>query len=211
MRDVPKCDLFYRLKAFHTAQLYASKMIKRIMPTIPDAQTKDTLKQAQGSAYSDALDYLATIVDYSSSTTVDDYIITLAAEESEGMYYKSENSDEISWHPPAKDKNQHLEIVVQDKDDKRFIPELDITAELFDDQQNSLGVKSCPFLWHPYIFHYGSMWHLADEGTYSVKVLIKRPEFGRHDEVLGKRYLHDVAVTFDNIQLSPSREAHGPE
>jgi hypothetical protein len=29
--------------------------------------------------------------------------------------------------------------------------------------------------------------------------------------VLGKRYLHDVAVTFDNIQLSPSREAHGPE
>jgi hypothetical protein len=204
-------NLFYRLKAIHIAQLNMTKIIRRIMANIPDAQTKDTLKQAQGNAYTDALNYLAKIVDYSDSTIIDDYIITLAAEESEGMYYESEDSDKITWHTPDKDQNQHIEIVVQDKDDKRFLPELEITAEVIDGEQNSMGVKSCPFLWHPYIFHYGSMWNLSGKGTYSVKLTIKRPKFGRHDEVFGKRYLRDVAVTFDNVQITPSREAHGAE
>lgn len=181
------------------------------MADIPDAATKDKLKQAQGSAYSDSLNYLGTIVDYHDSTEVDNYIITLAAEESEGMYYAGGDSDEITWHAPDKQLNQHLEIAVQDKDDKRFIPQLDITAELFDDEQQSLGSKPCPFLWHPYIFHYGSMWDIPGEGTYSVTVTIKRPNFGRHDEVLGKRYLEDAQVTFENVKLSPSREPNGPE
>lgn len=181
------------------------------MPNIPDAQTKDKLKQAQGQSYTDALNYLASIVDFSDSKSVDDYIITLAAEESEGLYFDVDNSGTISWQAPAKDQNQHIEIVVQDKDDHRFIPQLEITAELFDANGTSLGAKACPFLWHPYIFHYGSMWHIPAKGSYSVEITIKKPAFGRHDEVLGKRYLSDVTIRFDGVSLSPSREVDGPE
>ena len=108
------------------------------MVSIPDEKAKKKLKIAQGNAFSDSLNYLSEIVEYSESSETDDYIVTLAAEEAEGLYYFSDkDSGSLSWHPPGKDANQHLEVVVQDKDDKRFLPNLEIQVELFDETGSS--------------------------------------------------------------------------
>lgn len=181
------------------------------MTHIPDEETKETLKKSQGDAYADALEYLSGIVDYSDSKFAGDYKITLAAEEAEGLYFDADGSGKISWQPPTDEQNQHIEIVVQDKDDHRFIPSLVITAEVFDERGESLGIEPCPFLWHPYIFHYGSMWTLPSDGKYTVIITIKKPVFGRHDEILGKRYLNDEVVTFEGVELNLDRETSGPE
>ncbi|WP_423818433.1 hypothetical protein V5739_12500 [Salinimicrobium sp. TIG7-5_MAKvit] len=58
---------------------------------------------------------------------VDDYIISLASEEAEGTYQLQDGK--LKWNTPEEGFNTHLEIVVRDKHDKRFIPGLKIRGK----------------------------------------------------------------------------------
>ncbi|MGB7786610.1 MAG: iron transporter [Salinimicrobium sp.] len=174
---------------------------------IKDNEKKKKLAEDQGKAYSAALDYMKSI-DNHAEKEVDDYIISLASEEAEGTYQLQ--GGELKWNTPEKDKNTHLEIVVRDKKDKRFIPGLDIKGKVFDDKDNLIIDTDFPFLWHPFLLHYGAFFKIPKSGKYRVQVEIPAPKFHRHDEIKGKRYGKDVKVDIE-IEMETGREPHGPE
>ncbi len=174
---------------------------------IKDKEKKKKLAEDQGKAYSAALDYMKSI-DNHAEKEVDDYIISLASEEAEGTYQLQ--GGELQWNTPEKDKNTHLEIVVRDKKDKRFIPGLKIKGKVYDDQDNLIIDTDFPFLWHPFLLHYGAFFKIPKSGKYRVQVEIPAPTFHRHDEIKGKRYEKDVKVDIE-IEMETGREPHGPE
>ena len=59
-----------------------------------------------------------------------------------------------------------------------------------------------PFIWHPWVYHYGRNWRVAEEGDYTLEISIKAPSFPRHDKKNGQRYADDVDVTFNNVKIS---------
>ena len=174
---------------------------------IEDNEKKKKLAENQGKAYSDALDYMKSI-DNHAEKEVDDYIISLASEEAEGTYQLE--GDKLKWNTPKEGYNTHLEIVVRDKKDKRFIPGLEIKGKVYDEDKNVIIDTDFPFLWHPFLLHYGAFFKIPKSGTYTVEVSIPAPKFHRHDEIKGKRYEKDVKVEIE-IEMETGREPHGPE
>lgn len=174
---------------------------------IEDNARKIELAEKQGKAFSEALDYMKNM-DNHAEKTVDDYIISLASEEAEGTYQLK--NGKLEWHVPKKEFNTHLEIVVRDKKDQRFIPGLNIKAKVFNEKDELVVEKDCPFLWHPFLYHYGAMFEIPKEGKYTVEVSFPAPEFHRHDEIKGKRYEKGVQIRIP-IEMETGREPHGPE
>lgn len=174
---------------------------------IEDNEKKIALAENQGKAFSEALDYMKNM-DNHAEKTVEDYIISLASEEAEGTYQLK--NGKLEWQVPKEEFNTHLEIVVRDKKDKRFIPGLKIKARVFDENEKLVVEKECPFFWHPFLYHYGVMLEIPKEGKYTVEVSFPAPDFHRHDEIKGKRFEKGVQVKIP-IEMETGREPHGPE
>ncbi|CAN5160700.1 hypothetical protein BH11PAT1_BH11PAT1_5710 [soil metagenome] len=170
---------------------------------------KKKLADNQGQTYQVALEKMKED-DVHASKEVDDYIVSLACEDAEGMYMY-DDLGKLSWMIPHQGENQHVEIVVQDKDDLRFLPGLEVSCKLIDEEDTVVADLKIPFIWHPFLFHYGINCIIPKAGKYRAEVFIKKPEFHRHDEEVGKRFEHDVTVTLGPVTLTPGRKEHGAE
>ena len=136
---------------------------------------------------------------------IDDYIVTVAFEGAEGMY-RVEKDGEIGWVKPGKFGAMHAQIIIQDRDDKRFVPNLDVSVRIFDNEGTVISEEEAPFMWHPFVFHYGLETVLPDEGEYIIEVKINTPTFPRHTKNHGKRYQTTVTARLDPIKVVPPTE-----
>lgn len=115
----------------------------------------------------------------------------------------------------AENANVHLEVAVADAADGRFVPQLTVRVEVARDGRAVLSAE-LPFLWHPFLHHYGGNASVPDEGPYDVAVEVSRPHFMRHDPVNGRRYGEPVRARFDGVRFetgrkpSPQAEPRGP-
>jgi len=174
----------------------------------PAEQKQERLAHAQGDAYQASYDMLMS-EDPHSEMTVGDYLVTASFEPAEGMYVPE--GDDLKWHTPDAGQNQHAEVIVRDAEDKRFLPELDVRMQLSDEHGDVVADVAVPFIWHPFVLHYGVDVTIPAEGRYVPRVFIKAPRFRRHDEVRGRRYVSDVDVRLAPVHLKPGVKAHGPE
>jgi hypothetical protein len=162
-------------------------------------QNQLELAQAQGEAYLKALEHMAYKEAHAGGEKrVGDYVIAYAVEYAEGMYCRE--GDRLIWMEPD-GKNAHIEISVRDAADNRFIPGLIVTVAVKDRGGNLIGNHQQPFIWHPWLYHYGLNWKLPGTGEYSLHVYMKAPDFMRHDKMNGKRYLEDASVVFEYVQI----------
>ena len=175
---------------------------------IKDNKEKIELAENQGKALNAAADYMKGMDTYVEKE-VDDYIITVVSEEAEGTYQFK--NGELQWHVPPENFNTHMEILVRDKHDKRFLPGLKITGKVFSEQGELVEEKEFPFFWHPFLNHYGANFHIPEAGEYMVEVSFPAPQFPRHGEVKGKRFQNDVNIKLGPLSLEAGRKPHGPE
>jgi uncharacterized protein involved in high-affinity Fe2+ transport len=172
--------------------------------------------RAEGDAYGRAL----RAMDEESGATLQragQYVVAFVQEEAEGMYALEDGG--LVWREAPKAANAHLEIAVADAADGRFVPGLDVTLALVEesDGERELFVTEMPFLWHPFLYHYGRNVRVPGEGPYTVRVRIEPPRFMRHDPVNGKRYAQPVDVVFAHQRFelgrkpSPDAEPRGSD
>lgn len=178
-----------------------------VPPTeVTDEASQQGLKLAKeaGDAYQRMVEYFVSNVATSGGKRrVGDYLVAVAAEEAEPLWHLLDGKLELK--EPFQDANAHLEVVVADAADGRFIPELHVNVTLLKDG-DEVGTYHLPFLWHPTMYHYGHSVHVPAAGTYTMRVAIAAPLFGRHDKTNGKRFGEPVAVDFDGIRIEPGRK-----
>lgn len=162
------------------------------------------LAERAGDVYRETVEYFVeNVAETGGSTEVDDYFLGFAQEEAEGVY-SLESDGELAWNVPD-DENCHVEVVVADRADGRFVPELDVTATL----EDGAGFETefaVPFLWHPSMFHYGQNVEVPGDGTYDLTVTVAAPTFMRHDEENGDRYVENVEVTFEDVEIETGQD-----
>jgi uncharacterized protein involved in high-affinity Fe2+ transport len=182
----------------------------RTAPSDPPMKSSDEATEAQlamareqGRAYVKALEHMVEdVADGGGSAPAGQYVVGFAHEEAEGMYRRE--GDELVWQEP--DGNIHLEVSVRDAGDDRFVPGLTVFLTLLDENGDEVGTEEMPFLWHPWLYHYGKNWTIPGDGTYTLKVRIEAPSFMRHDEKNGKRYADEVVVEFADVELETGVE-----
>lgn len=172
-----------------------------------DEATKRGLQLANeaGAAYRRQVEhFIAEVAGWGAQQRAGEYVVGLAVEEAEPLYHLV--GGELQLHEPFSDCNAHLEVVVMDAADGRFVPELDVHVHLWTEDGQDCGVVPLPFLWHPTMYHYGANVHLANGGGYRARVTIETPRFPRHDRVNGRRYIQPVATEFRGARVSPGRK-----
>ncbi|MEJ2502598.1 MAG: iron transporter [Gemmatimonadota bacterium] len=168
-----------------------------------DTMTAPKRPPMKGRTYVKALQHMVhDVADGGGEARAGEYVIGYAHEEAEGMYRRSDGA--LEWQEP--DGNIHLEISVRDQGDDRFVPGLDVTLTLLDDAGREVGAETMPFLWHPWLYHYGRNWTIPGDGRYTLRVRIEPPEFMRHDERNGERYAETVEVEFEGVELKTGVE-----
>lgn len=122
-----------------------------------------------------------------------EYEVAVVVEEAEGMWQPQ--GGELQWMSPT-EENAHVEVAVRDAADGRFVPGLTVRVTIATADGQPVGSHEQPFLWHPWLYHYGLNWRVPEEGDYRITVRIEPPTFGRHDHNNGKRFAQPVEVGF---------------
>ncbi|WP_442791486.1 iron transporter [Micromonospora sp. NBC_01813] len=156
----------------------------------------------QGHAYANALRAMAA-EDGALSRRAGDYVVSFVNERAEGMYELADG--QLVWREAAVEANVHLEVAVADAADGRFVPGLRVEIDITRDGRQVVSA-GLPFLWHPFLYHYGGNASVPDPGPYDVTVRIAPATFMRHDPVNGKRYAGPVEVRFDRVTLANGRK-----
>jgi hypothetical protein len=160
-------------------------------------------RKEQGQAYKKALEHMANEEAHGETKSAGNYQVSYAVEKAEGMYHPKDG--ELVWQEPN-NENVHIEIAVQDGSDLRFIPGLKVHVTVLDQNDNEIGTHPQPFLWHPWLFHYGRNWELPGDGEYTIRVHIDPADFMRHDKENGKRYAEPVDVEFSNVKIKTGQK-----
>lgn len=167
------------------------------------SRTEIVLGKGEGSAYGGALAYLSKMeASDSGDQSVGDYLVAYAIENAEGLYEMRDRK--LQW-VEKEDDNCHIEVAVRSSADGRFLPGLNVIATLIDTNGDELGTHQLPFLWHPWIYHYGKNWSVPRDGEYRLRLHIDPPTFPRHDRVNGKRFLEPVKLEF-KIRIKTGRK-----
>jgi Fe2+ transport protein len=133
-----------------------------------------------------------------------DYLVAFVNEKAEGMYEL--DSGQLVWREAAPDANVHLEVAVADAGDGRFVPGLSIHVDVERDGRPVVSTD-LPFLWHPFLYHYGGNAKVPDAGLYDVLVRVAPASFMRHDPVNGRRYAEPVQARFERVPFANGRKA----
>lgn len=156
----------------------------------------------QGDAYGHAIKAMAE-EDGAAMAEAGNYVVALVNEQAEGMY--AHEGGGLVWREAPEQANAHIEVAVADAGDGRFVPGLDVTVAVFDGDRE-LFRHQAPFLWHPFLYHYGFNAEVPGEGPFTVDVDIEPPDYMRHDPENGKRYAEPVHVVFEDVSFEPGRK-----
>ena len=97
--------------------------------------------------------------------------------------------------------------LVRDGADGRFVPGLSVSATLIDADGNEVGTHEQPFLWHPWLYHYGRNWKVPGDGMYTLRVRVEPPTYARHDKKNGVRYREPVEVEFRGVKIETGQKS----
>lgn len=162
------------------------------------------LARAQGDALARTLRHMTeNEADDGGEQAAGDYLVGYAVEEAEGLYFMRDG--ELEWREPEQE-NVHVEVSVRDRADGRFVPGLTVHATLIDADGNEIGRHRQPFLWHPWLYHYGRNWTVPRDGAYSLRVRVEPPEFPRHDKINGRRFAEPVEVEFSDVAIKTGQK-----
>lgn len=160
-----------------------------------------TLARDEGDCYQASVTYLLSdVAETGAKARTSEYHVGVAMEEAEGLYRLANNR--FTWSEPTADQNCHLEVVIADAVDGRFLPHLNVEATIDDATGATVGPLSVPFVWHPGLYHYGRNVALSGDGPYSVAVDVAPAPFPRRDERNGRRYTEPVAVRFEELSFT---------
>jgi hypothetical protein len=175
-------------------------------PATPsDESTSKQLELArrQGDALQQAIDEMTQHEAHGGEKRAGEYLVGFAVENAEGLWWPEDGK--LKWREPQQE-NAHLEIAVRDGEDGRLVPQLKVYLTLIDSAGRVVGTHEQPFLWHPWLNHYGRNWIVPAEGDYSVRVRIEAPLFPRHDKKNGCRFAEPVEVEFSGVHIKPGRK-----
>jgi hypothetical protein len=170
-------------------------------------ESYQTLAENAGKAYHNTLQEMYKQANDGRDTTIDDYKIAFAVEYAEGYWhYENDKFRYMQENDLSGKTNAHVEIAALDAKSGRFIDNLDVTATLKTNDGKTIGTMKEPFMWHPWLFHYGENWRIPKSGTYTIIADIKPPSYRHYGKTLGNQLNKPVSVALNNVEIKSGQK-----
>jgi hypothetical protein len=167
-----------------------------------DHDSRLLFARAQGAAYRRSLATMSdgVAVDGASQRS-GDYVVAYAVEFAEGYWYLANGGLHYAQRvDESAETNAHVEVAVLEAETGRFLPELAVTATLYKDGKR-VGSEHEPFMWHPWVYHYGMNWRVPGAGRYALEVAFERPPYAASTNG-STRFTAGGHVRFDAVELA---------
>lgn len=162
----------------------------------------------EGAALGRSLNEMANNVAVGGGTTRDhDYVAYVAFERSEGYWEPhGHTSDGIGLRytieaDESAAANAHLEIGMRDTLTGRFLPGMRPRATVLDARGRTVGTYEPPFMWHPWIHHFGMNFRVPNSGRYSVRVHADMPRYRRYGRLAEAMFAGPLDVEIPNLKI----------
>lgn len=173
----------------------------------PAAQLR--LARAEGASVRRATDaLLATARPSVGQRRAGNFEVAIAAGPPSSLWTVAGGALRYHAHPATGGANDvHLDVVVRDVRTGRFLPGLPVTATVLDARGRAAWSGALPFMWHPWLSHYGSNVRLRATGRYTVRVHIGAPPFRRYmpNEIGRGEFVHPEDVVFRKLPITVIR------
>ena len=176
-------------------------------PTTVAEERNQSVADPEAKAFRDTLANMYRTAIGGKDQRAGDYVVANANEYSEA-YWSFENGHFAlaTEMENAATRNAHIEVAVMDAKTGRFVPGLQVTARLTAPDGRVLGTHQEPFMWHPWLWHYGENWRIPHGGRYSVHVHFDPPPYARYGRESGGVMKVPVDMDFDGQQLHPGQK-----
>lgn len=169
-------------------------------------EQQQALSESAGKAYANTLKNMYKQANDGRDTIIGDYKVAFAVEYAEGYWnyehgvfrYKVEN--DLSGLT-----NGHVEIAVLDAKTGRFLHNLNVTASL-NKNGKDLGTKTEPFMWHPWLYHYGENWRVPSAGKYNLHIHFDPPQYRRYGKNDGRQFANALDFNFTPIKIKTGQK-----
>lgn len=180
--------------------------LTNLKPLSEAMEQQKTLSQNAGNAYANTLKNMFKQANDGRDTVLNDYKVAFAVEYAEGYWdyehgifrYKVEN--DLSGRT-----NGHVEVAVLDAKTGRFLHDLNVTATLNKDGKD-IGTKVEPFMWHPWLYHYGENWRVPSAGKYDLHIHFDPPPYRRYGKNDGRQFARSLDFNFNNIKIKTGQK-----
>lgn len=175
-------------------------------PPLSEAEAAQAgLARAIGESYGRALRALAKEAHDLKDRRDGAWDVAVAEEDAEGWWAPQANRQLRFTFGPGH-PNAHLEVLPRDAKTGRFVPSLAVSVRLIPEHGRPVGAKAEPFMWHPWLYHYGENWRVPRSGLYRVKVHLDPPSYPLYGRSLGPDLAHSVDLEFDDVRVETGRK-----
>jgi hypothetical protein len=130
-----------------------------------------------------------------------DYLVIAGVEFSEG-YWTMRGSSlhfDVSYEQSAA-RNAHVEVAALDAMTGRFLPDLNVRATLLLNGRE-IGTMAQPFMWHPWLYHYGENWRVPHSGHYDIRVHLDAPPYRRYGPIATGLMAQPIDTVFRGVKI----------
>lgn len=190
--------------------------LARQAPLSAAEERETTLAAAQGDAYHQTTLAMYAQANDGKDKPLGEYHVGYAIEYAEAYWHFPEDGHggqtARANQPPGKlryasrvegsgEHNAHVEVAVLEERTGRFLPGLHVVGTVTDAQGHALGTQDIPFMWHPWLYHYGENWRVTGNGTYRLHVRAEAPPYRRYGRETGRALASALDTDFDDVKM----------
>ena len=184
--------------------------LARQAPLADAAAGQQLLAQAQGDAFHQTTQAMYAQANDGHDKPLGDYHVGYAIEYAEAYwYFPDSTSRKLRYQTHVESSavsNGHVEITVLEARTGRFLPGLHITGTVLDEHNQPIATHDVPFMWHPWLYHYGENWRVRGTGTYHLRIHADAPAYRRYGRTAGREFASAIDTEFDNVKITSGQK-----
>ena len=96
----------------------------------------------------------------------------------------------------------HIDVSIRDATTGRFLPDLKVRATVLNSRNKEIDTYVLPFMWHPWMNHYGLDVAEPGPGRYAIRVRAEPPAFRRYGSTALRKFNQPINVLVRGLQFA---------
>lgn len=138
-----------------------------------------------------------------SETRKGDYKVAVVVQRQAQGYWNVQDG-KLSYIAPdtSVGPTAHIDVSIRDAATGRLVPALNVDATILNSRRKEIDTYAMPFMWHPWMNHYGLNVAVPGNGRYAIRVRADAPAFRRYGSTALRKFNKPVDVEVRGVRFA---------